>query len=269
MNENTQTPDSNPQMQDNHIICPNCGFRNSNDFIFCASCNQKLPDHVIIHNNNVPQKKKLKPITAALIGVLCLFWILVLSSLGSNDNNKVASNTEATELVATEPQSETAATEVPSETTATEITSETAATEIASEKATETETENSEVQENNGNSSTEVSADNSDSQVESDNTTDNQSEENYADTDVSDSQSEESYTSDSDSSSTTDYAESDDSDSAAVSDNSDQEQQDMVWVNGTGKKYHRRSDCSNMKNAYQVTVEEAENMGKDPCKKCY
>lgn len=64
-------------------------------------------------------------------------------------------------------------------------------------------------------------------------------------------------------------AESDDSDSAAVSDNSDQEQQDMVWVNGTGKKYHRRSDCSNMKNAYQVTVEEAENMGKVPCKKCY
>nr|WP_308647919.1 hypothetical protein [uncultured Agathobacter sp.] len=269
MNENTQTPNSNPQMQDNHIICPNCGFRNSNDFIFCASCNQKLPDHVIIHNNNVPQKKKLKPITAVLIGVLCLFWILVLSSIGSNDNNKVASNTEATELVATEPQSETAATEIPSETTATEITSETAATEIASEKATETETENSEVQENNDNSSTEVSADNSDSQVESDNTTDNQSEENYADADVSDSQSEESYTSDSDSSSTTDYAESDDSDSAAVSDNSDQEQQDMVWVNGTGKKYHRRSDCSNMKNAYQVTVEEAENMGKDPCKKCY
>ena len=269
MNENTQTPNSNPQMQDNHIICPNCGFRNSNDFIFCASCNQKLPDHVIIHNNNVPQKKKLKPITAVLIGVLCLFWILVLSSLGSNDNNKVASHTEATELVATEPQSETAATEVQSETTATEITSETAATEIASEKSTETETENSEVQENNDNSSTEVSADNSDSQVESDNTTDNQSEENYADADVSDSQSEESYTSDSDSSSTTDYAESDDSDSAAISDNSDQEQQNMVWVNGTGKKYHRRSDCSNMKNAYQVTEEEAENMGKEPCKKCY
>lgn len=71
---------------------------------------------------------------------------------------------------------------------------------------------------------------------------------------------------------TDDYTKSKDTDSTPVSDKpakSNKKQQNMVWVNGTGKKYHRRSDCSNMKNAYQVTVEEAENMGKDPCKKCY
>lgn len=264
---NSPMPNMNPQIPNHNIICPNCGFSNSNDFIYCASCNHKLPDHVIVHNA-VPPKKKFKPATAVLIGVICLLGIFVLGSLGSNDdNNRFSStNTESTELTASESQSETDATETTSETPTTEITAK-------ENTETESETSTSEVLEDNNDSSAEITDDNSsdDSQAESDNITDNQSEENYADTDVSSDQSDEAYTSDSDSSSdsTTDYAESNDTDSAAVSDNSNQEQQNMVWVNGTGKKYHRRSDCSNMKNAYQVTEEEAENMGKEPCKKCY
>lgn len=71
---------------------------------------------------------------------------------------------------------------------------------------------------------------------------------------------------------TDDYTKSKDTDSTPVSDKpakSNKKQQNMVWVNGTGKKYHKRSDCSNMNSAYLVTQEEAEDMGKDPCKKCY
>lgn len=44
---------------------------------------------------------------------------------------------------------------------------------------------------------------------------------------------------------------------------------DMVWISRTGKKYHRNSSCSNMKNPSQVTKSEAEAMGLTPCKKCY
>lgn len=43
-----------------------------------------------------------------------------------------------------------------------------------------------------------------------------------------------------------------------------------VWIptNG-GKKYHTRSDCSNMKNPMQVTESEAINQGFTPCKRCH
>ena len=44
---------------------------------------------------------------------------------------------------------------------------------------------------------------------------------------------------------------------------------EKVWINDTGEKYHRRSDCSGMKNSYQVTKDEAISMGKEACKKCY
>ncbi len=44
---------------------------------------------------------------------------------------------------------------------------------------------------------------------------------------------------------------------------------DMVWIDDTGKKYHRRSSCSNMDAPYQVTLEQAISMGRDACKKCY
>lgn len=43
----------------------------------------------------------------------------------------------------------------------------------------------------------------------------------------------------------------------------------MVWIPQSGKKYHSRAGCSNMKNPTQVTKEEAESRGYTPCKKCY
>ena len=42
----------------------------------------------------------------------------------------------------------------------------------------------------------------------------------------------------------------------------------MVWVDDTAKRYHRKNGCG-MDNAYQVTLEEAINMGKTPCGRCY
>lgn len=44
---------------------------------------------------------------------------------------------------------------------------------------------------------------------------------------------------------------------------------DMVWIPSSGSKYHSRSSCSNMKNPTQVTKQEAENQGYEPCKKCW
>ena len=43
----------------------------------------------------------------------------------------------------------------------------------------------------------------------------------------------------------------------------------MVWIPNSGKKYHSSPGCSNMKNPKQVTVSQAQDMGFDPCKKCY
>lgn len=43
----------------------------------------------------------------------------------------------------------------------------------------------------------------------------------------------------------------------------------LVWVDDTAARYHRRSDCSGMDAAYQVTIEQAEAMGKTPCGRCY
>ena len=42
-----------------------------------------------------------------------------------------------------------------------------------------------------------------------------------------------------------------------------------VWICNTGAKYHIESSCSNMNNPYQVTIEEAQAMGYEACKKCY
>lgn len=42
----------------------------------------------------------------------------------------------------------------------------------------------------------------------------------------------------------------------------------MVWVDDTAKRYHNKNGCG-MDNAYQVTLEEAEAMGKTPCGRCY
>lgn len=46
-------------------------------------------------------------------------------------------------------------------------------------------------------------------------------------------------------------------------------QQNLVWVSGTGKKYHRNSTCSNMNNPQQISLDEATALGLTPCKKCY
>ena len=43
----------------------------------------------------------------------------------------------------------------------------------------------------------------------------------------------------------------------------------MVWIPKSGKKYHRSSSCSNMKNPSQVTLEKAQSLGSTPCSKCY
>lgn len=47
-------------------------------------------------------------------------------------------------------------------------------------------------------------------------------------------------------------------------------QEMLVWipVNG-GKKYHRNSDCSNMKNPKQVSIGEAERLNYEPCGRCF
>ncbi len=45
--------------------------------------------------------------------------------------------------------------------------------------------------------------------------------------------------------------------------------QEMVWIPNSGSKYHSHSGCSNMKNPRQVTKEEAEEMGYEPCKRCH
>ena len=42
-----------------------------------------------------------------------------------------------------------------------------------------------------------------------------------------------------------------------------------VWIPNSGSKYHKSSDCSNMKNPKQVTLDQAISMGYTPCKKCY
>ena len=42
----------------------------------------------------------------------------------------------------------------------------------------------------------------------------------------------------------------------------------MVWIPKSGKKYHRSSSCSNMKNPSQVTLEKAQSLGYTPCSKC-
>ena len=45
----------------------------------------------------------------------------------------------------------------------------------------------------------------------------------------------------------------------------------MVWISETGSKYHRVNDCGRMNpnKAYQMSKEDAEREGYEPCKKCY
>lgn len=43
----------------------------------------------------------------------------------------------------------------------------------------------------------------------------------------------------------------------------------MVWISGSGKKYHSRSDCGSMQDPQQIPLPEAEEKGYTPCAKCH
>ena len=45
--------------------------------------------------------------------------------------------------------------------------------------------------------------------------------------------------------------------------------ENTVWITAKGKRYHRSSSCSNMKNPYTVTLEQAQASGRTPCRKCW
>ena len=42
-----------------------------------------------------------------------------------------------------------------------------------------------------------------------------------------------------------------------------------VWIPQSGSKYHRRPNCSNMKNPSEVSLSYAKSHGYTPCEKCY
>ena len=43
----------------------------------------------------------------------------------------------------------------------------------------------------------------------------------------------------------------------------------MVWIPNTGTKYHTNPECSNMIDPREVTLEEAKELGYEPCKRCH
>ena len=45
----------------------------------------------------------------------------------------------------------------------------------------------------------------------------------------------------------------------------------LVWISETGSKYHNKNNCGRMNpdRAYQMTRENAEAQGYEPCKKCF
>lgn len=45
--------------------------------------------------------------------------------------------------------------------------------------------------------------------------------------------------------------------------------QSKVWISEYGECYHRQSNCSDMKDPWQVTVAEAREMGRTACQDCY
>lgn len=44
---------------------------------------------------------------------------------------------------------------------------------------------------------------------------------------------------------------------------------DIVWTSKSGKKYHNKPDCSNMKSPNEITLAEAIEKGYEPCKRCH
>lgn len=55
--------------------------------------------------------------------------------------------------------------------------------------------------------------------------------------------------------------------SHALQVSTDSDNSSMVWIVSTGKKYHKKSTCSNMKGSYQVSLKRAIAMDRGPCKK--
>ena len=45
--------------------------------------------------------------------------------------------------------------------------------------------------------------------------------------------------------------------------------ENTVWITRKGVRYHSSSSCSNMKNPYTVTLEQAQASGRTPCRKCW
>jgi len=44
---------------------------------------------------------------------------------------------------------------------------------------------------------------------------------------------------------------------------------DTVWIPASGKKYHKKPDCSGMKNPSEVLKKQAELEGYTACKRCF
>ncbi len=47
------------------------------------------------------------------------------------------------------------------------------------------------------------------------------------------------------------------------------EKNTIVWITESGSKYHSKPSCSNMKSPKEITLEEAEKEGYEPCKRCH
>lgn len=45
--------------------------------------------------------------------------------------------------------------------------------------------------------------------------------------------------------------------------------EEQVWIPKTGKKYHKKSSCSGMKDPEKVSLSTAKDRGFTVCKKCY
>lgn len=58
-------------------------------------------------------------------------------------------------------------------------------------------------------------------------------------------------------------------DSSNVNTDSAGEKNTIVWITDSGSKYHSKPSCSNMKSPKEITLEEAQKEGYEPCKRCH
>lgn len=75
-------------------------------------------------------------------------------------------------------------------------------------------------------------------------------------------------TSSSDNTNNSDDSNSISSDSSTDDSDSNEEKDAVVWVTESGSKYHSKPSCSGMKSPQEITLEEAEKEGYEPCKRC-